>query len=311
VSLVRTVLGDIDRSLLGAVDYHEHLFQVTPLLVGDELVDEARSGAEAALLSAAGIGTMVEATPSGLGRDPAAVRRIAERIDMHIVQTTGLHHGGHYAADSPLLEQTAEQLTARFVRDIQDGFAETAGDARPVRAGLVKAGIRYWAIGPFERRALAAAAATAHWTGVAVMVHLDFGSATHEVLDLLAADGLAPDRVVLAHADRNLDPGLHSSIAERGAYLGYDGMARHREGPDSAILECLAAVAARGHADRVILGGDVARSRRYIAYGGMPGLAYLPNRFFPRVREVLSAEDAELVIGRNAARLLALDERNT
>ena len=310
MSLVRTVLGDVDSATLGPVDYHEHLFQVTPLLAGDELTDEARSGEEAALLSAAGIGAMVEATPSGLGRNPAAVRRIAERIDMHMVQTTGLHHGGHYSGADPLLERTIEQLTARFVRDVQEGFAETAEDPHPVRAGLVKAGIRYWAIGPFERRALTAAAATAHRTGVGVMVHLDFGSATHEVLDLLAEDGLAPDRVVLAHADRNLDPGLHVSIAERGAYLGYDGMARHKEAPDSAILDCLVDVATRGHADRVILGGDVARSRRYIAYGGLPGLAYLPQRFFPRVRELLDPRDAELVISKNAARLLSLDRKD-
>lgn len=37
---IRTVLGDVDASLLGAVDYHEYLFQVSPLLPGDELDDE-------------------------------------------------------------------------------------------------------------------------------------------------------------------------------------------------------------------------------------------------------------------------------
>ena len=49
---VRTVLGDVDPAELGTVDYHEHLFQVSPLLPGDELDDEERSGAEAADLHA-------------------------------------------------------------------------------------------------------------------------------------------------------------------------------------------------------------------------------------------------------------------
>ena len=65
---VRTVLGDLDPSRLGRVDYHEHLFQVSPLLVGDELDDEAASGEEAGLLRASGFEAMVDATPFGLGR---------------------------------------------------------------------------------------------------------------------------------------------------------------------------------------------------------------------------------------------------
>ena len=60
---VRTTAGDVDPSGLGRIDCHEHLFQVSPLLAGDELTDEAASTAEAALLLASGFETMVDATP--------------------------------------------------------------------------------------------------------------------------------------------------------------------------------------------------------------------------------------------------------
>ena len=40
-----------------------------------------------------------------------------------------------------------------------------------------------------------------------------------------------------------------------------------------------AAAAEHGAAERILLGGDVARRTRYVAYGGMPGLAYLGDRF--------------------------------
>jgi predicted metal-dependent phosphotriesterase family hydrolase len=43
-STIRTVLGDRAASGLGRPDYHEHLFQVSPMLVGDELDDETASG---------------------------------------------------------------------------------------------------------------------------------------------------------------------------------------------------------------------------------------------------------------------------
>lgn len=311
-SVVRTVLGDVEPDSLGTLDYHEHLFQVSPLLAGDELDDEALSGREAASLLAGGVQAMVDATPAGLGRDVEATARISASTGLAVVHTTGLHHSGHYPAGHPLLEMPAEQLAETFVADVVSGFRVADGspaaapDGSPVRAGVAKAGIRYWSIGAFESRALEAAAATSTTTGCAVMVHLDFGSATHEVLDRLDALGVAADRVVLAHVDRNLDPGLHLELAARGAYLGYDGPARHREAPDSAILDCLSRVVDGGGAGRLLVGGDVARRSRYVAYGGMPGLEYLPKRFLPRLRERLSPQDYDLVTRANGARLLAL-----
>lgn len=93
---VRTVLGDIDPAELGRVDYHEHMFQVSPLLPGEELDDEDRSCEESALLGSSGFEAFVDATPIGLGRRPAALARIAEATGLHVVMTTGLHHRQHY-----------------------------------------------------------------------------------------------------------------------------------------------------------------------------------------------------------------------
>lgn len=309
--VVRTVLGDVPPKTLGTVNYHEHLFQTSPLLPEDALADETLSTQEAQTLSAAGTGTMVEATPTGLGRDVEATARISTATGLQIVHVTGAHHAAHYAADHRLLSATEADLTARFTTDVREGFTATdrtaqTPDGRPIRAGMVKAAIRYWAIGPFERRVLAAAAATHHTTGVPVMVHLDHGSAAHEVLDLLATAGVREDRVVLAHLDRLLDPGLHLELARRGAYLGYDGMARHREAPDSAIIACLAATTADpAGAARVVLGGDVARASRYRAYGGLPGLDYLATRFLPRLTGALGPELTRRLTTDNPARLLA------
>jgi len=45
---------------------------------------------------------------------------------------------------------------------------------------------------------------------------------------------------------------------------------------------------------------------RYHAYGGMPGLTYLPLRFLPRVTERLGAALTDELMVANPARLLAL-----
>jgi 5-phospho-D-xylono-1,4-lactonase len=297
---VRTVLGDIEPEELGATDYHEHLFQVSPLLRGDELDDESASGREAGLLRAAGAAAMVEATPTGLGRRPEAVARVSARTGLRIVHVTGAHREAHYAGGHPLLDEPVDALVDRFSQDLVVGM-----DGTPVRAGAVKAGADYWSLTAFERRVLTAVGALAARSGVPVMVHLEHGSAAHEVLDLLAAEGCPEDRVALAHIDRNPDPGLHRELAARGAYLGYDGAARHQRWPDSVLIDCLAAVVESGGGDRVLLGGDVARRSRYVAYGGMPGLAYLFDRFVPRLRQAVGDDALGSVLVANPARWLS------
>ncbi|WP_341947432.1 aryldialkylphosphatase [Microbacterium sp. LWH11-1.2] len=318
--VVRTVLGDVEPAALGRVDYHEHLFQVSPLLPGDELDDERASGAEAGLLKASGFESMVDATPFGLARDPAALARISATTGLHIIATTGRHREAHYGADHPMQVWTVDRLAALFRSDLTRGMpdADTAvfetpevplaatTHGEPVRAGLLKAGIDYWRISPFERTSLLAVAAAHRETGAPVMVHLEFCTAAHEVLDLLAAEGVASDRVVLAHADRDPDPGLHVSLTERGAYLGYDGFARPRTRSDAELLALTASVVERGAGDRVVLGGDVARRTRYLAYGGMPGLGYLGERYVPRLRALIGDDAVDRMLIANPARLLTL-----
>jgi 5-phospho-D-xylono-1,4-lactonase len=311
---VRTVLGDVSMERLGRCDYHEHLFQVSPLLVGDELDDEQASTQEAESLRQAGIDALIDATPTGLGRNPSGVARISHSTGIAVVHVSGAHHQGHYGSTHWLLEADENELVNRFLADVRDGLPAEDGRSRgspavgpngdPVRAGMLKAGIGYWRISPFERRVLAAVTTAARLSGVAVMVHLEHGSATWELLDILMKGGLPPDRVVLAHIDRNLDPGLHAELTLAGAYLGYDGMARHREVPDAAIIDCLERVVATGDASRLVLGGDVARRTRYLAYGGMPGLEYLPRRFLPRLRNRLGSDVVDRLLIENPARLL-------
>jgi len=317
MSVVRAVLGDVDPAQLGPTDYHEHLFQISPLLVGDELDDEDLSGREAALLKASGFTAMVDATPFGLGRDPEGVARISAGSGVHVVASTGRHREAHYGADHPTRSVDAETLSARFIREVDEGMPRHDDDPDgvralgpdgdgPVRAGLLKAGVGYWSVSPFEHTTLLAVAAAQQTTGAPVMVHLEFCTAAHEVLDLLEGEGVSADRVVLAHADRDPDPGLHASLAERGAYLGYDGFARPRTRSDAELLALTARVVEYGAVDRIVLGGDVARRTRYVSYGGMPGLAYLGERYVPRLRSAIGDDAVERMLVANPARLLTL-----
>ncbi|WP_158867381.1 phosphotriesterase family protein [Leifsonia sp. AG29] len=308
--LVRTVLGDVDPASLGSLDYHEHLFHASPLLPGEDLVDEEASTAECLSFLASGFGGLIDATPLGLGRRPEALGRIAARTGATIVASTGRHRDAHYA-DGVYDDLDLEAL---FLRELTDGIA--ASDSQPegaravapdgalMRAGQVKVGIDYWRISPAERRAITAAGAAHRATGAPVMVHTERASAVFELLDELAKEGVAASRVAIAHADRNPDPGLHAEIAATGAYLGYDGAARLRDWPESVLLDCLEKVVSAGHGDRVLIGGDVARASSWSALGGLPGLAYLGRRYVPRVRDVIGSVATNRLLVTNPARYL-------
>jgi phosphotriesterase-related protein len=322
-AVVRTVLGDVPALTLGRVDYHEHLFQASPLLPGDELDDEAASLEEAVTLRESGFDAMIDATPVGLGRDAAAVARIAARSGLTVVAATGMHRSAHYPDGHPQRALSADDKAALFVQELTIGMLRDDADAAlfadgavpdhvdiamtagPVRAGLVKTGIDYWSIDAIDRSTLEAAAEAHRLTGAPVMVHLEFCSAAHEVLDLLSDEGVAAARVVLAHADRDPDAGLHVSLAERGAFLGYDGMGRSKTRSDAELLELTARVVAEGAGDLILLGNDVARRSRYLAYAGMPGLGYLGSRYLPRLRAIVGADVVDTMLVSNPARFLA------
>jgi phosphotriesterase-related protein len=323
-AVARTVLGDVPATTLGRLDYHEHLFQSSPLLPGDELDDVDASLGEATTLRSSGFDAMIDATPVGLGRDTAGVARIAETTGLTVIASTGMHRSAHYPAGHPQRSLSADDKAALFVQELTLGMLADDADAVrfrggavpedlrtavapsgiPIRAGLVKTGIDYWTIDDVDRSTLEAAAEAHRITGAAVMVHLEFCSAAHEALDLLSSEGVRADRVVLAHADRDPDAGLHLSLTERGAFLGYDGMGRSKTRSDAELLDLTQRVVEGGGTDRILLGGDVARRSRYLAYGGMPGLGYLGERYLPRLRALVGDGIVEEMLVTNPARLL-------
>ena len=108
-----------------------------------------------------------------------------------------------------------------------------------------------------------------------VLVHTEIGTFGHEIVDLLTGFGMAPDRIILAHLDRNPDAELHAEIAARGVYLEYDTIGRTKYHPDSDLLDLIERVVAAGHGDRLMLGLDLGRRSILRAHGGGPGMRYL------------------------------------
>ncbi len=299
--MVRTVRGDVPAADLGPCDAHEHLFLETPLQPGDEFTELDAAIEETRALHAAGARSLVDWTPVGLGRDAGGLRAVSEATGMHVVAATGLHRDAHYAAEDPLREAPAAALADRMAAEVEEGV-----DGTGVRCGVVKCGASYHRLTPFEEKGLEVAAAVHARTGVPVCVHTQHGTMGLGLVERLRALGVDPDRVLLAHLDRNPDPGEHAEIAATGAWLQYDGPGRAKYHPDSTILALIEALAARGHGGQLLLGGDTGRRSMIRAHGGGPGMDYVFARFKPRLERELGEALSRRIFVDNPARAFAL-----
>lgn len=286
---------------MGPTDSHEHLFFATPLQPGDEFADVDRAIEEAQTLVDAGTRTMVDWTPLGLGRDPEGLLRVSEATGLQVIAATGVHRDAHYPADHPLRVETPDDLARRLVADIE---------GPGVRSGVIKIGASYHRLQPFEQKVFAAAALAHRETGVPICVHTELGTMGLRIVEHLAGLGVPPASVVLAHLDRNPDPGEHAETAATGAWIQLDGPGRTKYWPDSTILRLISDLVGSGFSEQLLLGGDTGRSTVMRSYGGGPGLDYVFARFKPRLERELGAGLSRLIFVDNPARAFAFGPRS-
>lgn len=307
---VCTVLGPVHGSDLGRVDAHEHLFLRSPLLPGDEFQDlEAMTG-EVTLVRDSGIDTIVDLTPIGLGRKASWTAELSRRVGVHVILATGVHRAAHYPPGHWMHDISVDDLVALLVHDLETGIDDRDWQGpRPevttVKAGVIKLGASYHCVKTNERRWIEAGAVAAARTGAPVAIHTEIGTAAHDLLDMLEKHGVPPTKVMLAHLDRNDDPGLHAELGSRGAYLGYDTIGRTKYHPDSVIIDLIKRLAEAGHEDKVLLGTDVGRRSMLRSFGGGPGMDVLGRVFLPRLAKTLSPAIAERIMVDNPRAWLA------
>ena len=309
-----TVTGPMPASSMGVTDAHEHLFLRTPVTPGQEMDDLDRAVTEVRDAAEAGLRSIVEMTPIGLGRRPDLLRAVSETTGLAILGATGFHRDVHYTKDHWVNGASVETLAERVVTDLSAGMhpSDWTDEEAPLdvaRAGAIKAGASYHHISPSERRRLEACAIGSRHTGAAILVHAEIGTAGHDIVDLLEANGVSTDRIALAHMDRNPDVELHAEIASRGVTLEYDTLGRTKYHPDSTLLELVGAMVEAGHGDRLMLGCDLGRRDYFRSWGGGPGLAYLLTTFVPRLRRRIGDELTDAILIANPARFYALADR--
>ena len=146
---IQTYRGPVEAGSLGMTLMHEHIFVRDPEVERDNagLGWDAADAVERAVaglteLHRLGVGTVVDLTVMGLGRDVGLVGAVAERVPVNLVAATGCYSAEalplYYRHRGPgRLLGGPDPLIELFLRDITEGIAGTQ-----VRAGIVKVEVR-------------------------------------------------------------------------------------------------------------------------------------------------------------------------
>ena len=314
MTLVRTVLGDIDPSELGVTYAHEHLVidGGRPVLMEPDfdLGDVEATVAEVGAAVELGLGAVVDAMPCDAGRNATKLAAIARRTGIHVVAPTGLHHDRYYGPAHWSQRVDVEELAGLFIADIREGI--DANDyAGPIvrrtqhRAGVIKIAGSDGGPSDRDRRVFEAAAIAHRETGAPILTHCERGTGALDQVDCLRAGGVSLDHVALSHVDKVVDSGYHRELGATGATLEYDGSFRWGTAPNGT-LQLLEWMAEDDLLGRVVLGMDAARRGYYAVYGGTPGLTWLLDGFSTAMEERgLGADDRRKLFVENPARVFA------
>lgn len=295
MSFIRTITGDIAPADLGVTYAHDHLYCAPPLWKEkgdvDLLIDDVEATIkDVELFKAAGGQAIYEATAIDYGRDPKALRTIAERTGIRIIATAGFNKAILWPAKIPgrnitfrdwIASKSRAELRDHVVAELTVGL-----DGTDLKGGVAKFGTGYNTIGEDDGKVMLAVLDAHKETSAPLHSHTELGTLILEQLAIVKREGVDPSRLTIAHVDRNPDPWVHRKAADYGCFLCFDGISRIKYHPESVLIDCILKLVDKGHKDQILIGGDIARRTMYKNYGqGGLGLGYILASWAPRFIE--------------------------
>jgi len=278
MSQIPTASGSVDSSRLGVTLMHEHVFildteilQNYPEDWGAEKnrIDDAVKRLNE--LKSRGVDTIVDLTVIGLGRYIPRIKQIAQQTKINIIVATGVYtyHDAplyfHFRGPGTVLDGP-ELMVDMFVRDIQEGIADTG-----VRAGILKCATDEPGVTKDVERILRATAQAHRRTGVPISTHTHAGKRVGlDQQRIFHEEGVDLSRVVIGHSGDTTDLTYLEELIANGSYIGMD-----RFGIDTILsfedrVNTVAEMCKRGHANKMVLSHDAACYNHWLPERPLP-----------------------------------------
>jgi phosphotriesterase-related protein len=185
-----------------------------------------------------------------LGRDVEFLAELSQRSGLRIVCTTGAYFEAEGITHT-FRHLPVEDIAAIYIKEITDGVGDTG-----IRAGAVKIATGAHQVSDYERKLVQAGARAARETGVPLISHTQEASCGHDQIDLVTAEGVPPERLLVGHSDGIDDHAYHRSLAERGAFVGFDRFGIALIVPDEVRVKNVLKLAEAGFTKSIMLSHD-------------------------------------------------------
>ena len=318
-AIIRTILKDLPPEAVGgsgAIMFHEHVSLTAagllklgigrpsatpqtppsrmdpgePYFMEDMkvMVDEVKTAIKD------GLGCIVDAGHTDIGRSIQQLRGLAQTTGLQIVASGGYHTQPSYPPE--LTRQTDDQIADGLVRDARTerwGAFGEIGSAADMT--------------PDERKVFRAVGKAHVKTNLPIFTHTAGGRPALEQLDIFESVGVKPQRVMIGHMGGTNDPTVPKAVCSRGAYIGFDQIARSYTQPQrlEAQVRMIVTLIDVGYADHVLLGTDLA-FKNETKHSGGAGYGGVLTVFVPMLRQAgVKDEMLNRILVGNPRRLLA------
>ncbi|KAJ7322278.1 hypothetical protein JRQ81_018565 [Phrynocephalus forsythii] len=317
---VQTVLGLIEPSQLGKTMTHEHLTMsfsccYYPPPLGQEplsekpiemknlfwlkqnpyshkgnllLCEEVNAVREELLhYKAAGGGTIVENTTTGIQRDVKALKQLAKETGVHVIAGAGFYVGATHSPETQAM--SVEQLTEVIVNEVLNG-----ADGTNIKCGVIGEIGCSWPLTESENKVLQATAHAQSQLGCPVIIHPGRNSnSPFQIVRILQEAGGDISKTVMSHIDRTIfDEKKLLEFAELGCYLEYDlfgtefifyQMCPDIDMPsDNERILRVRMLIDEGYEDKLLIAHDIHTKNRLKKYGGH-GYSHILENIVPKM----------------------------
>jgi phosphotriesterase-related protein len=313
VATIQSATGPIDSDDLGFTLMHEHVYVGWAAMLHeyperfdfDEILAQAVERLRQA--GEAGVRTIVDCTPIGLGREAGLIRDAAEQSGIQIIAPTGLYYQVPFYFSS----RPTEVITEVLVSDITKGIGESE-----IRAGVIKCATEP-EMDRMNERVLRGSARAHRETGVPIVTHTYPANRTGlDQQSVFKDEGADLGRIVIGHSDDSDDIAYLEEIIDNGSYCGMDRIGIENPRTNDQRADMVAALVEKGYAERITLSHDASGWFDFSASQDrmrevMPNWrwTYIPTDFSGMLRDrgVSDADIVQMTVG-NPARIFGQNE---
>lgn len=228
-SQVMTVNGMIPVSDMGRTLVHEHILtNFNGTEAANHVLNNQQQAMELVLphlleLKNLGFATLVECTPSHIGKNAGFLKRLSDESGLNIITNTGFYA----AVDKKYLPEeaysfTAEQLAAAWEKEWLQGVGDTG-----IRPGFIKLGVGSGPLDEMEQKIVKAGFLLSKGSSLPVYVHSGGDQSIISQAELADSVAFNTEKLVWVHAQNGTDS-TRIAMAVKGIWVSLDGVNEKR-----------------------------------------------------------------------------------